>query len=167
MKKILFSALALFAFGFANAQDSEGGFKAGVHFGLPMGDAADAYTFNLGLDVAYMWPVAENFTAGIATGYTMFMGDEEEIMGVTFSVEDAGFIPIAASGQYNIAENIFLGVDLGYAVYVGSMEGAEGGLYYQPKVGYSFSKVDLYLGYKGISNDGDISAVGLGAMYRF
>jgi hypothetical protein len=167
MKKLMLSALALFAFGFANAQDG-GGFKAGVHFGIPMGDAGDLFTMNLGLDVAYMWDVAEDFKAGVTTGYTMYMGDEVD-MGILgkYDVEDAGFIPIAGSAQYSIMENLFLGVDLGYAIYAGSEDGAEGGFYYQPKVGYQTEKIEIYLGYKGISNDGDISSFGLGAAYKF
>lgn len=166
MKKLMFSALALFAFGFANAQD-DGGFKAGVHFGLPMGDAGDLYTMNLGLDVGYMWNVAEDFKAGVATGYTMYMGDTVDTGFGEVDIDDAGFIPVAASGQYSIMDNLFLGLDFGYAVYVGSEDGADGGLYYQPKVGYQTEKIEIFLGYKGISNDGDISSFGIGAAYKF
>lgn len=173
MKKLIFSALALFAFGFANAQD-EGGFKAGIHLGMPMGDAADFYTFNFGVDVAYMFPVAENFQLGIASGYSFYSGEEveypmfdgEDIVVVSEKFNGA-FIPVAASAQYNVAEKIFLGADLGYAIYVGDGEG-DGGFYYQPKVGYDMEKIELYLAYKGISTDGTtVSSINIGAAYKF
>lgn len=168
MKKVILSALAICAFGFANAQDGDGGFKVGVHFGMPTGDAGDFYTFNVGLDAAYMWNVAENFNAGVATGYTHYMGDEIDLGGgESVDVDDAGFIPLAASAQYSITESIFLGVDLGYAVYIGSADGATGGFYYRPKVGYQMEKIEIFLDYKGISNDGDISSFGIGAAYKF
>ena len=77
MRKILFSVAALFAFGAANAQDA-GGFSLGAHVGAPMGDAKDAVSVNFGVDAAYMFPVAENFTLGIASGYTMFSGKNRD-----------------------------------------------------------------------------------------
>ncbi len=171
MKKMIFSALALFAFGFANAQDEDGGFQAGIHVGMPIGDLADFYSFNFGVDVAYMWPVGEGFGLGLTTGYTMYPGEEQtmEFFGeeVTIEALDAAFIPVAAAAKYSITENFFLGADLGYAVYVGDGEG-DGGFYYQPKVGYQMSTIDIFLGYKGISSDGEaLSSINLGAAYKF
>ena len=58
MKKLILSAVALFAFGFANAQD-DGGFQVGIHVGLPMGDVKDLSSFNAGLDLGYMWSAGE------------------------------------------------------------------------------------------------------------
>ncbi len=167
MKKLILSAVALFAFGFANAQDSDGGFQVGIHLGLPMGDVKDAFSFNAGVDVAYMWPAGEGFEIGVASGYDNWFGKEEEFMGITFEVEDAGFIPLAGALKYSVTENFFVGADLGYAFYVGSGD-AEGGFYYLPKVGYQMSEVDVFVGYKGISVDGGtFSAVTLGAAYKF
>jgi len=168
MKKVLLTALAIFAFGFANAQD--GGFRVGLHAGIPMGDAKDIYSANFGADVAYMWPVAENFLAGLTTGYSYYSGKSVEYSDgfTTISVKTNGaFIPVAATGQYTIADKLFLGVDLGYAVYVGDGDG-DGGFLYQPKIGYDLGKVDLALSYKGISvTGGTISSVNLSAAYKF
>jgi len=156
MKKIILTAAAFFAFSFANAQD--GGFKLGAHVGLPMGDIKDFSSANLGVDVAYLWKVADSFDAGIASGYTTYLGKD--------GADATGFIPVAATGQYAIADNLFLGADLGYAVYAGSGSG-DGGLLYQPKFGYKAEKMELYLGYKGISANGsNISSVNLGVNFK-
>jgi len=164
MKKIILSLLAVFAFGAAQAQD--GGFKAGVHLGLPMGDAGDVYSFNFGLDVAYMWAISDDFQAGVTTGYSYFSGKELDFGDGTFKVNGA-FIPVAASGQYSFSDNFFGGADLGYALYAGDGDG-DGGFYYQPKVGYQTEKFEVYASYKGISADGaTISTVGLGFNYKF
>ena len=157
MKKIFLTAAAVFAFSFANAQD--GGFKLGAHVGLPTGDIKDYSSLNIGADGAYVWKVADSFDAGITTGYTSYLGKD--------GADAIGFIPVAATGQYAIADNLFLGADLGYAIYAGSEDGGEGGFLYQPKFGYKAEKLELYLGYKGISVDGGtFSSVNIGVNYK-
>lgn len=169
MKKIILSAVAIMAFGFANAQ--EGKFKLGAHVGLPMGDIKDASSLNLGADLAYVWNVADKFTVGVATGYTSYLGKEytETVFGTTYTVKtDAvGFIPVAGTAQYSLSDNLFLGADLGYAIYVGEGDG-DGGVYYQPKFGYQAEKFEVYAGYKGISVDGGtFSSINVGFNYKF
>lgn len=97
MKKITLTIAAVLAFGFANAQD--GKFKVGAHVGLPMGDIKDVSSVNLGADVAYVWNVADKFSAGVTTGYTSYLGKDysETVYGTTYTVKgDAvGFIPVA------------------------------------------------------------------------
>ena len=160
MKKIILAAIAVCAFSFANAQN--GGFKLGAHIGLPMGDFKDACSLNLGADVAYVWKVSDKFDAGVTTGYTTYLG--KTISG--FKVPSAGFIPVAATAQYAIANNLFLGADLGYAIYAGSGSG-DGGFLYQPKFGYKAEKVEVYVGYKGISSNGaTLSSVNLGVNFK-
>jgi hypothetical protein len=157
MKKIILLTTAVFAFSFANAQ--EGAFKIGAHVGLPMGDIKDGSSLNLGADVAYTWKVAEGLDVGIASGYTSYLGKN----GGT----SMGFIPVAATGNFGLGENIFIGADLGYAIYAGSVDGAKGGAYYQPKVGYKAEKVEVYLGYKGIAvTGGTYSSINLGINYK-
>lgn len=157
MKKIILTAVAVFAFSFANAQD--GGFKLGAHIGLPMGDIKDISSLNIGVDVAYVWKVADKFSAGIVSGYTTYLGKD--------GFDDSGFIPVAATGQYSITDNLFLGADLGYALGI-SPEGNDGGFLYQPKFGYETDKFELYAGYKGISVDGGTySSINLGFNYKF
>jgi len=174
MKKILLSVAAVMAFGFA-AQAQDGSFTAGIHVGAPIGDAGDVSSFNFGVDVAYLWNVADDFKVGATTGYTHFLGkdiDETIITPagpMTFSakVKDFGFIPVAATAKYSLTESFFVGADLGYAIYAGSGDG-DGGFYYQPKVGYQMETIDVFASYKGISQDGvTISTVGVGAAYKF
>ncbi len=168
MKKLILSAVALFAFGFANAQDDDGGFRVGIHVGLPMGDVKDISSFNAGIDLAYMWSVGDGFEVGVATGYDNWFGSEEDFGPITVEYEDAAFIPLAGALKYSVTENFFVGADLGYAFYAGSEDDAEGGFYYQPKVGYQLPAIDIFVGYKGISQDGmTASAVTLGAAYKF
>jgi hypothetical protein len=169
MKKIILTAAAVFAFAFSNAQ--EGKFKLGAHVGLPMGDIKDASSLNVGADLAYVWNVADKFTAGVTSGYTSYLAKKYTFNdGVnTYEVKgDAvGFIPVAATAQYSLADNLFLGADLGYGIYVGKGDG-NGGLYYQPKFGYQNEMVEFYAGYKGISVDGGTySSINLGFNYKF
>lgn len=171
MKKILLaSAVALF--GLANAQE-KGNFKIGAHIGVPTGDFSKAYSFNLGFDAAYVYPIAENFKLGVTTGYSHYFGKkmEFELFGFNFGEEknpDGGIIPLAATAQYTFGESkVFLGADLGYAFFTGK-EASGGGFYIQPKVGYTFAdKHDLYISYKNISNNGSIGSVNLGYGFNF
>jgi len=158
MKKLLFAAFAVLAFGAVNAQ----GFKGGVHVGLPMGDAGDAYSFNTGVDVSYTWEVADNFSAGVTTGYTMFFGKSFDTGFGTIDFPTSGFLPIAGTASYKVADNIFLGADLGYVLGVSNASG--GDIYFQPKVGYAAEKFDAFVGFKGL---GDIQAITLGASFKF
>lgn len=166
------------------AQAQEGGFKVGIHGGLPIGDAGDFYAYNVGLDVAYLWPVADGLTVGVTTGYTHFGakdvddviddqigGEWGDLFEMFFDdveiIEDGGFIPVAATATYSLTESLFIGADLGYAIYAGSGEG-DGGVYYQPKFGWQSETFEVFASYKGISQDGiSISTVGLGAAYKF
>ena len=72
MKKIILTAMAIFACSFANAQD--GGFKLGAHVGLPMSDIKDLYSANLGVDAAYTWKIIDKFDAGLTAGYSSYLG---------------------------------------------------------------------------------------------
>ncbi|AWI25901.1 hypothetical protein [Flavobacterium pallidum] len=166
MKKLLLSVAAVLAFGLVSAQDSDGGFKVGIHVGIPMGDAGDLYSANYGADIAYMFPVADSFLLGATTGYSFYSGKEYDLGGVTVK-QNGAFIPVAAAAQYSLDTNWFIGADLGYAVYSGDGDG-NGGMYYQPKVGFQTETMQFYAGYKGISVEGgSVSSVGVGAAYKF
>ena len=159
MKK-LFLVAVIAAFGFtANAQE----FKAGISAALPMGDAGDSYTFGVNLDVSYLWEVSEKFNAGITAGYQHYFGDSVEVLGTSFDIDDAGFLPIAGAARFNVSEDFTLGADLGYAVGI-SPDGNDGGFYYAPKLQYGVSEnIDIVAAYKGVSVDGGtFSTVNLG-----
>ena len=165
MKKLLM--LGAFAFlGFAASAQTTGKFKIGANVGIPTGDASKISSFTVGVDAAYQWRLAQNFDLGLATGYQHFFGKSIDTYGGgTYKVNDFGYIPLAASGQYSVSPNFFIGADLGYAFAVGK-DVSGGGFYYQPKVGYQTDKYELYLGYKGVSDNGSIGSVNLGFNFK-
>ena len=155
MKK-MFLAGAFALFGLVNAQE-KGNFKVGAHIGLPVGDLSNTHSFNIGADVAYVYPVSENLKLGVTTGYSHYFGKRERVglgdFNFSFDFPDLGIIPLAATGQVNVGNNIFVGADLGYAFFAGRYSDFKtGSFYYQPKVGYSVNgKHDVYLSFKGMS----------------
>lgn len=182
MKKLFFVAIATVGFAFAGTAQ-EGQFKAGVDLGLPIGDAGDLYSFNFGVNAAYMWNIAEGFDVGIGAGFSSYTGKEvdgfggfdfddedfdfDDLDGGKFKVETASFIPVYGTAQYSFSEKIFAGADLGYGIAI-APSGMESGLLYQPKVGYQAEKFEVYLGYKGIAVSGtSLNSVNLGFNYKF
>lgn len=150
MKKLFLAAFAVFAFASVNAQE----FKAGISAGLPIGDSGDAYTFNVSLDLNYLWAVSEEFHAGIATGLLYNFGDSIDFGSESFDIDDAMFLPLAVAGRFAVSEQFTLGADLGYAIGL-APDGNDGGFYYAPRVQYGVSEaLDVVLAYRGVSVDG-------------
>jgi len=156
MKKIiLMAAFAVFGFTQVNAQ-----FKVGAFFGLPMADASDTHSFNVGIDAAYLFDIVDSFQVGPATGYSHSFGKEIDspfgglpggnsiLKASDDKYDDFQFIPIAAAARFNL-DALYFGADLGYAI--GLNDGNDGGVYYRPKVGYNFGPVAAFLSYTGIS----------------
>ena len=164
MKKLLFF---LFVMLFAvNSAFTQSNFKIGVNAGIPVGDVEDVASFQLGADVAYLYPVSELFSVGALAGYSHFFGDDVNTPLGTVNVDDFSFLPIAASARFGFANSLFVGGDLGYAI--GIDDGNDGGLYYRPKVGYSFGPVAVIASFAGIAVDGgDASSVNLGVEFGF
>ena len=52
-------------------------FKAGLTAGVPMGDAKDISSFNVGVDVRGQYLFNPHFGIGIASGYNHFFGKNE------------------------------------------------------------------------------------------
>lgn len=164
----LVGALALF--GAMNAQQGKGNFKVGAHLGIPVGDLSSSHSFNIGADVAYLYPIAENFKLGVTTGYSHYTGKSIKEFGFSFDMPDLGIIPVAATAQFNVGGNVFVGTDIGYAFFTGDYSDFKtGAFYYQPKVGYSFSgKNDVYVSFKGMSvKEGSGNSINLGYAYNF
>ena len=130
--------------------------KLGISGGLPLGDIDDYYSFNLSVDAAYLFEVADMVYVGPLVGYSHHFA--KEYMGV--KGDDIQHLPIAASGRINFGlENaMFFGADLGYAV--GISDGLDGGIYYRPKVGYDFGRVSAILSYTGIQEKYDMGLLG-------
>lgn len=165
MKK-LFLLAAIAVFGVSNTY-AQTGLEAGINFALPIGDAADVSTFSVGLDIAYLYEVSEKFDAGVSTGFSNAFGDTFKAGEVEFDYDDVQFIPVAIAGRFNATKDLYIRADVGYAL--GINDGNDGGFYYRPRVGYSFTDIiGAHVSYTGISLDGgDWSTVGLGAEYTF
>ena len=163
MKKLLLCA-AISVLGLSNVSGQN--FNAGISAGLPVGDAGDAFTFNVTLDVNYLWEVSEAFDAGVATGFSNSFGDsiDVELFG-SIDIPDFQFIPIAAAGRFNVSDKFVIGADLGYAV--GLSDGNDGGFYYAPKVQYGVSEsIDIVLAYRGVSiENGSFDVLTLGVEF--
>jgi hypothetical protein len=156
MKKLIVMA----AFAVAGLVNAQTGFKAGVHAGLPVGDAGDASSFNVGLDASYLFNVAEGFKAGATAGYSVFTA--KEVNG--FKGDSVNFFTIGGTAQYSFSESIFGGLDLGYAI---PNEG-DGAVYFLPKVGYQTEQFEVYAGYRHIATEGSaIGAALVGFNYKF
>ena len=174
MKK-LFLTGALALFGLMNAQKTESGIRLGVNAGIPVGDFGKFTTFTAGVDLAYLYPLAENFRLGVTTGYSHYFGKKTktDLILVTLKneVPDVGIIPVAATAEFILGDsNVFLGADLGYAFFTKKdFKNENGSFYYQPKLGYSFDKRhDLYFSYKGFTrNNANAGSINLGYAYNF
>ena len=173
MKK-LFLTGALALFGLMSAQKTESGIRLGVNAGIPVGDFGKFTTFTAGVDLAYLYPLAENFRLGVATGYSHYFGKKTktDLILVTLKneVPDVGIIPVAATAEFILGDsNVFLGADLGYAFFTKKdLKNENGSFYYQPKLGYSFDKRhDLYFSYKGFTRNNANGSINLGYAYNF
>ena len=170
MKKVLLTAAFAVA-GMVGVSAQTSGVEGTVHVGIPVGSASDISSFNLGVDLAYLHPVSNNFKLGGKVGYDHFIGKDIKFNNQTYKVEDFGFIPLAATAKYEFGNNLFVGADLGYAF--STQKNTDGGLFQQPKNGYKETSFDVYAGYKGISISNDnfknsnVDAVSLGFAYKF
>lgn len=159
MKKILLIA-AIAVFGFTSVQAQEGGVKVGVNFGLPLGDIETFTSFNAGVDVAYMFAVADSFQVGPLVAYSHFFLKSD------FDGDDSQYLPIAASARFYASEDLSFGADLGYAL--GITEGLDGGFYYRPKAAYNFGNIGLVLSYAGIAEENfSVASFNLGVEFGF
>lgn len=155
MKKLLIIGALIMASFSAYPQ---GGFKAGLNLGIPVGDLSDFYNLQFGADVAYMFGVADTFSVGPMLGYSNFFPEESDVY------DNVQFLPIAAAGRLSLGSAFFLGADLGYGI--GINDGNDGGFYYRPQVGYDFGLIGLVASYSGVSRDGgSASSVNLGVEF--
>lgn len=161
MKNLLLSAVII-VFGLSQ-MNAQGGLNAGVSLGLPV--TAIPWTFNVTLDVNYMWN-GGNFKVGFATGFSNSFGKTTDNGIGYFDFPDVQFLPIAGAVRLAVSEKFTLGADLGHAI--GINEGNDGGFYYAPKVQYAISEfIDIVLSYRGVSRDSDsFDVVNLGVEFE-
>lgn len=156
MKKLFFTVLFLTAFG-GIVQAQQKGLRLGAHGGIPLSDASDVSSFNLGLDASYLFDLTENIALGGATGYSTFFSKDD--------FDNYSYVPVAVSLRGAFSWSIFYTADVGYAAALES--DAKGGLYYQAKLGWAFDKFDVFAFYKGIDADNSsLQAIGAGVAYK-
>ncbi|MDO5616613.1 MAG: hypothetical protein Q4G16_10505 [Cruoricaptor ignavus] len=144
MKKLFL----LFAFGAiftpANAQQN---LSVGGQIGIPVSNISPNRSLNIGVNLAYTTPIAENLRLGIATGFSRYTKDDKPI------------IPIAAKAKYSFTKSpLFVDLDLGYAL---NIRDSYSGFYTYPKIGYSIKKHDLFLGYQFVTGKQDVEVLNM------
>ena len=138
-------------------QAKTGGFKVGANIGIPIQDATNVSSFNIGADIAWLWEVATDIEVGGLAGITQIFGDgsykyvndpydykiaAKSTDGVVAHYSDETFLPIAVTGRWYFSDRkMYAGLDLGYAVHIAG--DADGGFYARPKFGYNLGKVNL------------------------
>jgi hypothetical protein len=134
--------------------------KACLTAGVPLGDANDFASFNVGVDLRGQYLFNPNFAIGIASGYTHFFGKE--------GFDDFGVIPLAGFVRYYFTpKGLFFGSDFGYG-FLTDVEDNEGGLYINPQIGYHNRDWNIYAFYQNTfaENDLDLQSVGVGVTYN-
>ena len=134
--------------------------KAGLTTGIPVGDASDVSSFNLGVDLRGQYLFNPNLGIGVASGYNHFFGKD--------GFDDFGIVPLAGFIRYYFTPNgLFLGSDLGYGFLTG-VDNNSGGLYVNPQIGYHNRDWNIYAYYQNTfaENDVDLQTVGIGATYN-
>lgn len=134
--------------------------KAGLTAGVPVGDASDVSSFNLGLDLRGQYLFNPNFAIGLASGYNQYFAKDD--------FEDFGVVPLAGFMRYYFApKGLFIGSDLGYG-FLTNIDNNEGGLYVNPHIGYHNRDWNFYAFYQNTfaENDLDLQTVGLGVTYN-
>lgn len=114
-------------------------FEIGVHAGLPINDASKNHSFNIALNLAYTKNLNENLKLGVATGFSHFFNNK---IG-----SDISIVPVSTKLKYQLNKSsIYVDLDLGYGISL--KDTFKGGFYSFPKIGYSFTNHEIYLGYQ-------------------
>lgn len=116
---LLFFSLLLFSGGSAFSQIE---LRAGLAFGIPMGDLSKSANVAIGLPISAHYLIKEKLGVGLHTGFYNFFTKYD---GMSISV-----IPIAASIEYNFGTAgliPYLGTDIGIYRYAQSYETNIGG----------------------------------------
>jgi hypothetical protein len=145
-------------------------FRAGLNAGIVTGDAADFYSFSLGLDILHVWGLSKEIDLGLATGFNNAFGEDETFSdgGITVSTEFANlqYIPAALALRIYPSYGFKFGGDIGYGI--GVSDGFEGGFYYKPVIGVDINgSTELNVSYAAISNEGTFSTAMIGVLFLF
>ncbi|MEZ4853309.1 hypothetical protein [Flavobacterium sp.] len=134
--------------------------KLGIVAGIPVGDASDVASFNLGIDARGQYLVNPNVGIGIASGYVHYFEKDD--------FESFGVVPLAAFARYYFQpQGLFFGLDLGYG-FLSGIEDNSGGLFLNPHIGYHNRDWNVYGYFQNTSADNDVTiqSVGVGVTYN-
>lgn len=170
-KNFLTFVFLVIGFGALTAQEN---FRPSVHFGLPLGDTSDFFGFNIGAELAYLYPLTDEFSVGGKAGLEVFSG--KNIPRTSLKYKNATLIPIAASAQYDFLNSFFVGADLGVALSL--VKDYKSGLYFMPRVGMQNDIIQGFIFLQTISSKQDspvffknrfnnLTSIGFGATYKF
>lgn len=141
--------------------------KIGVNAGVPVGDINDFYKFVAGLELKGQFMTTPHFGIGLTTGYNQYFHGSEK-NGIT--AKNFGAVPVGGFVRYYPASSgFFAGVDGGYS-FLTNANGADGGAYFRPQLGFHNYSWNYFAYYNTIiRNDtkgGNINSVGVGATYN-
>ena len=88
MKKLLLIICLVFLGWSAQAQNQ---FIGSAEVGLPIGDASDIATFNLAIQLGYLFEITEEVQAGPKIGYSHSFGDEIDTIIGSIEFDDIQF----------------------------------------------------------------------------
>lgn len=105
MKNLILSITALALSSSVFAQKSEN-IEIGGQVGLPIDDVALYSSVSLGVNLAYNYPISDNFHLGVASGWGHYARQSN------LKFVQTSYIPIALRGKYYL-NALFLNVDAG------------------------------------------------------
>jgi len=147
-------------------------FRAGLTGGFVIGDAAEDYSFGLGIDMYHHWGVNKALDVGITGGFFNAFG--EEVVSAGDTTKEPGFdnrqyLPVGASLRMYPGKNVGFkfGGDFGYAV--GIDKGNKGAVYYRPSLGIDLrdGTNEFSVSYFVIKDDLAFSAIMISYMFLF
>lgn len=164
MKKLLLIASFALLTWSVQAQNE---FIGGAEIGLPIGDAGDIATFNIAVQLGYLFEINDEVQLGPKIAYSHSFGEDIDTPLGSFEVDDTQFLPIALVGRYNFTDVFLFGLDLGYGIGLNDFN--DGGFYYSPYFAYGVSeKVALMAAFRGIAVDGgSFDVISLGVEFSF
>ena len=162
----LFLSLLTFPFVQTKAQN---GLEASVHLGIPTEDIEDPVNLVYGIDFSYYFiNVAEILNLGLTGGYINFNGEQQlSSSSLNLALPDAGFFRAGVAGKLHFGSSIYFELDLGYST---GLDDIEGGVYYQPKVGFNSGRLSFFVYYQKMYTDTrfpNYSSVGVGTSFHF
>ncbi len=137
-------------------------FKAGINAGLPIGNAADVSSVTAGIDLKGQLMMTRHWGIGLTGCYNHFFGKS--------GFKSFGTIPLGGFVRYYFSnEGLFGGADGGYS-FLTNANGAKGGPFVRPQIGYHNYDWNIYVFYSHVlrseANGGALQYAGVGFTYN-